>query len=194
MTQDASAPVILSIEPAMPAPRDEAQSITVRGEDFRQGLTFEVTGPSGQTQTYKDDSVRGRQATQFTVMLTLATKGEYSFKVTNPDGGMSAPFVVDVQPGGEAEPEGPVISRVTPTDPVHLPEPQVLRVEGENFERGLRVIVTNPIGEEVTDVTVDQVTANSFEVTVLLDQAGNYELVVSNPSGGVSNVWQVTVR
>ena len=188
-----STPVILSVDPSSPAPRSAAQRVTITGEDFLPGLTFAVTGPDGQTTVHQGGDILSRTDTSFAVMLMLAVEGTYTFKVTNTDGGVSEPFTVEVQKAA-SDPPAPVISGVTPSEPEHQPEPQVLRVSGQHFERGLRAIVTNPIGEEIVDVTVGRITPTSFELTVLLASAGNVELVVSNPSGAVSNVWTITVR
>jgi hypothetical protein len=138
--------------------------------------------------------IQDRREATFAVAVTLDVGGTYSLKVTNPDGGVSDPFTVEVKARHESLPDAPVVTSVTPAEPVHLPQAQMLTVTGQRFEAGLRAIVTGPTGEEITDVVVSKVTDSSFELLVLLDQAGHFELVVSNPSGAVSSVVTIPVR
>jgi hypothetical protein len=112
--------------------------------------------------------------------------------VTNPDGGVSAPFMIEAR--AVAKPPTPVIQRVLPEELTKHPEPQTLTVEGQNFGPGLRVTVTDPLGVEVVDPVVRDATNSSFKLSVKLENAGPYNLVVSNSTGAVSNVAVFTVK
>src|SRR5262249_23685172 len=122
---------------------------------------------------------------------TLATTGTYSFVVTNKDGGMSKAFELIVKSGPVDE---PVIERVMPGDLVKRPDAQPLRIEGQRFGSGLNAIVGDPLGGDVSDVTVTKVTPTSFELNVRLEYSGEYSLIVKNPSGAVSKAFQLMVR
>jgi hypothetical protein len=50
------------------------------------------------------------------------------------------------------------------------------------------------MGIEVVDPVVREVSASAFKVTVKLETAGPYNLVVSNATGAVSNVAVITVK
>jgi hypothetical protein len=191
---DRSTPTITGVQPATPAPQNEPQRLAVSGTDFMAGLTLEVTSPAGQTTTFKGDDIMSRRTDSFAVSLVLDVAGTYVLRVTNTDGGMSNPFELEVKKGESTKPNAPVISSITPSEPIHRTEAQTLRVEGQRFEEGLRAIVTNPIGQEVGDVAITHLTPTSFDLLVTLDRAGDFELVVSNPSGGASNVAKIPVR
>ena len=88
----------------------------------------------------------------------------------------------------------PEITRVRPAEAAKRAEPQALQVEGARFASGLKALVTDPAGADVTDAVVSKVTPNSFELLVKLEQAGDYSIVVANPSGTTSNVFSIIVR
>jgi hypothetical protein len=156
-------------------------------------LTLYVTSPDGAATHYSGAAIQARTEMTFQAALVFPTPGRYQLVVTNTDGGTSPPFTVEAR-ATQAKVEGPVISSITPAEPAKLPEAQALRVDGQRFEAGLRAIVTDPVGTEIPEVEVSKITAGSFELRVRLAQAGTYEVVVSNPSGAVSNVFQLTVR
>ncbi len=91
-------------------------------------------------------------------------------------------------------PPPPVIEQVLPALILNDQQAQDLMVKRQRFESGLRVIVTNPLGVTVPDALVRDVTASSFGVTVRLDTAGPYQIVVVSPSGAASNMFSFTVR
>src|SRR6185295_15510142 len=94
----------------------------------------------------------------------------------------------------ETKPPLPMIQQVAPAELTKGQEPQDLTVSGLNFGPGLRAIVTDPQGTEVVSVVVRDVTPNSFKVAVLLETAGQYNLVVSNATGAVSSIVTITVK
>lgn len=188
----ASTPVISQVLPAVPSPDDEPQTLSLRGSDFLPGLEIEVMNPSGSTEVFSGDRVVRHDATRVDVTLLIPAEGRYAFIVRNRDGGVSQPFNVAVK--ATKEPAAPVITQVTPANLRPHPEPQTLRVEGRRFETGLRAIVTDPVGTEIGDVQVRNLTPTAFELILRLSEPGDYSLSVSNPSGGVSNVYQLAVQ
>ena len=90
--------------------------------------------------------------------------------------------------------DAPAIERIEPPEPTRQAEIQMLRVIGQRFANGLQAVLTDPTGADVTDVQVTKVTQTSFELSARLDKAGDYSLVVTNPSGAVSNVARIPVR
>jgi hypothetical protein len=142
-----------------------------------------VRFPDGQSRVLSGADLQPHQGTRFDASVVLPMDGRFRLVVTNPDGGVSEPFPVIVRKA-EPRPQAPVIARVTPEDLESRPEPQVLRVEGQRFMAGLTVLLTDPIGTPVADVTVADVTPMSFVLTARLEVRGDYELVATNPSGG----------
>ena len=187
-----STPIIMSVAPAAPAPAKDPQMLRIGGQDFQPRLKLIVTTPGGGTMELKDDAIQQQQQTSFQVAVLLAMAGKYSLVVTNPDGGMSAPFVLEAK--AVMKPPTPVIQRILPDSITKSQEPQNLTVEGTNFGPGVHVTITDPLGVEVLDPVVREVSANAFKLTVKLETAGPYNMVVSNSTGAVSNVAVITVK
>jgi hypothetical protein len=187
-----STPVIMNVVPAAPAPARDPQILRITGQDFQPRLKLIITTPGGGTIELKDDAIQQARESSFQVSALLATAGKYALVVTNPDGGVSAPFVLEAR--AVVKPPTPVIQRVLPENITKNAEVQDLTVEGQNFGAGLRVTVTDPLGVEVLDPVVRDATTSSFKLSVKLENAGPYNLVVSNASGAVSNVAVFTVK
>lgn len=186
------APEISAIAPAAPARSNKPQTLTISGKNFQMGLTLNVTQPSGQSLTFRDGDIQARRDTSFQISMLIDQAGAYSFVVTNRDGGTSEPFVLKVDQPRAAD--APAIERIEPAEPTRQVEPQTLRVLGQRFAAGLQAVLTDPMGTDVTDVQLTKVTQTSFEISARLDKAGDYSLVVTNPSGAVSNVARIPVR
>jgi len=174
-----STPVILGVAPSDPVRSDAMQMLTVTGRDFQPNLTLDVLSSDGAT-------------TAFQVSLRLAVAGDHTLTVTNPDGGISEPFVLKV--GALKTTTAPVLERVLPPEVPRGQQAQELAVEGQRFTSDLRAILTDPIGEEVTEVGISRVEPMSFRLRAIFDKAGDYELSVSNAAGEVSNVLRIVVR
>ena len=188
----ASTPVILTVAPDNPAPAKDPQTLRITGLNFLPRLTLMVTTPAGNSIELKGEAIRTPTETSFQVDLMMATAGKYTMVVTNSDGGVSAPFVIEVR--ALAKPPAPAIDRVQPEEITKNQEPQELTVVGRNFGAGLRAILTDPQGADVVNPTLRDVTPTSFKVTAKLDMAGPYNLVVSNATGAVSNIATIVVK
>jgi len=187
-----STPVITAVAPARPEPGATAQRLTITGREFQPRLELMVTTPEGGTMQLKEKAIQARTETEFQADVLMATPGRYQLVVTNPDGGISAPFRLDVQ--GPQKPVVPVIDRILPENIRRSPDAQTLTVQGRNFGSGFRAVVTDPAGTDVAGVTVRAATASSFTLIVRLDRDGSYTLVVSNSTGASSNAATITVR
>ncbi len=188
-----STPEISSVSPPAPVPNSHGQSLTISGKDFLPGLTLDVITPGGQTQSLAGDVIALRNSSSFDVSILLDTAGTYSMKVTNTDGGMSAPFSLQVRAAAAPAP-AIAIDRITPDLPVKNSAPQTLHGEGRNFSSGLTATVNGPAGNEVASPVIDKVTATTFDLTELLDQAGDYAISVRNAAGAASNTAHIMVR
>ncbi len=67
--------------------------------------------------------------------------------------------------------------------------PQIIRVDGVNFQAGLSVTVTPPHGSPIQlgGSQLLNFTPTSFQFSLTLSMSGYYSLVVTNPDGGVSS-------
>ena len=187
-----STPIINNVDPATPAPTTKSQVLTITGQEFMAGLTLTVSEPEGNKTVIQGKAITNQTASSFQVPVMLAKEGTYSLVVTNTDGGISPPFALAVK--GRVAPQGPVIEKITPAEPTKRQDAQPLLVEGQQFSAGLRAVMTDPMGADVTDIQVGKVTPNSFELTVRLEHSGEYTLVVTNPSGAVSSPRRILVK
>src|SRR5687767_3061199 len=84
--------------------------------------------------------------------------------------------------------QSPVITGITPAAPARSTKPQTLTIQGKNLLDGLTLAVTNPSGQTSTfqggDIQSRRDT--SFQITMLVDEAGAYSFVVTNRNGGMS--------
>lgn len=90
----------------------------------------------------------------------------------------------------------PRITNVAPQNLAVSNKAQVLTVTGEEFRSGLTLHMTTPGGEVRTHSGADITTqkATSFQVALVLDAEGRYELVVVNPDGATSSPYPFQVR
>jgi len=184
-----SQPQITSISPAGKA-SDKAQVLTINGRNFVDGLALEVTSPEGQAQVLSGQDVRDLRDSSFQVAIVLAHSGNYSFVVRNKDGGASNAFPLKVPPSASA----PSIERIEPTSVPRGTNPQRVTVVGRNFMAGLSVTLTDPTGEvAVIRDGIGTVSATSFTIDLTLTVAGEYSLLVTNPSTENSNSVTLTV-
>jgi hypothetical protein len=183
-------PGISSVTPAAPARSASAQVLTITGTSFSAGLSLDVVGPDGRKQTYAGPAIQTRRETSFQAAVLLATPGNYTLTVTNPDGATSEPFIVKGQPATAA----PTIDGVLPAQVTKDPDPQVLTVSGGRFVDGLAASVTDPAGTVflLKGPAIGAVSASSFTLSMAFEMVGDYSLLVTNPSGDSSNT--VTVK
>jgi hypothetical protein len=191
-TVDTSTPIINNVDPAAPGPATKAQILTITGQEFMPGLTLTVSEPAGNKTVIQGKAITNQTDSSFQAPVMLSIEGTYSLVVTNTDGGISPPFALGVKARPAAQ--GPVIEKITPAEPMKRQDAQPLLVEGQGFSAGLRVVMTDPMGADVTELQVGKVTPNSFELTARLEHSGEYTLVVTNPSGAVSSPKRILVK
>ena len=177
-------PEIATVAPNPAPPTASPQTITVSGRNFLDHLTLSITTPSGAAMQYADQAITYQRDASFQAIVTLAVAGTYRLAVTNPDGKTSSPFMLSVK-----SPASPSISAIEPQEISKSMSPQTLTVLGTQFVPGLSAMVTDPAGTVITinGSGVGQVQPTSVQITVTLELAGDYSIVVTNPSGNVSN-------
>jgi len=82
-----------------------------------RGLTLAITNPTGSSQVFKDIEVQSQEGASFRVAAMLPVSGVYLFVVTNPDGGVSQPFRLELRPSTPAAADqspAPRVSAITP--------------------------------------------------------------------------------
>jgi hypothetical protein len=191
--QGLSVPLIHDVSPSVPRTSARPQLITVNGTALLKGVTLSVVKPDGSVSTYSGRAVLNRRDDTFGVSLVIKDAGVYTFRVSNADGSVSAPFVVKVN-DSPGEPEAPRIDRVLPDERVAAAAPQAVRIDGVRFDAALKVTVIDPGGQEVSDIAVDRLSPKSFRLTMRFEQSGQYQLVVERLSGATSNAMAISVR
>ncbi|MGC4050703.1 MAG: hypothetical protein QM757_15110 [Paludibaculum sp.] len=89
----------------------------------------------------------------------------------------------------------PSISGYAPAATVSVVDLQTLTVYGSGFQRGLSVKLTDPSGRSslLNSGRISQVSTNSFQLLTRFSAAGDYQIQVTNPDGGLSNQQKITV-
>jgi hypothetical protein len=192
------APVITAVEPRSPLAGTEPQTLTITGSNFLAGVSLNVTEPDGRKRTIEGNAILARRETSFQVAIVLAAPGAYTLTATNPDRGTSDQYVVKVQATAQPARVTPKIDRVLPENITKDPQPQILKISGQNFVQGLSVSVTDPVGTvyQFKGTSLGALTATSFDLSVALEMVGDYSLMVTNPTGESSNnvTFKVTMR
>jgi hypothetical protein len=184
-----STPEIRSVVPASPARSAKLQRLAISGTDFLDGLTLMMTTPGGQSQRFAGNDILNRRQTTFEVDALLDTVGEYSLVVTNTDGGTSRPFVLAVQATAATSSTKPTIESISPAKVTKSNTAQTFTVRGTRFEAGLVVMITDPTGnvKTISGNALADIMPTSFQMTAILEVAGEYSVEVKLPSGAISN-------
>lgn len=97
---------------------------------------------------------------------------------------------------GVAQKARPEITGVAPDAIVPSRTSQAIVVNGTGFAAGLSLTVTSPNGSnaDYRGNAITEQRENSFRVSVLLEQAGSYRLVVVNPDAQSSMPFALSVR
>jgi IPT/TIG domain len=194
----ASTPEITNVSPAAPGSSSKPQRLTISGTDFLDGLTLMVKTPDGQSQRFAGADILGRRTTSFEVNVLLDTRGNYSLVVSNPDGGVSRPYVltVEVEAAQSEQKNKPTIDSISPAKVTKSNSPQTLTIRGSRFEPGLVVMITDPAGtvKTLSGNVLSDITPTSFQLAVILEVPGEYSIEVKLPSGAMSNTAVVVVE
>jgi hypothetical protein len=165
---------------------NSAQTLTINGTGFQPGLKLLIGGTA-----ITSNQLATLTATELQVNLVASlTTYTYPLQVVNPSG--AASNIVNFQVNA---PPAPTITSLTPSPLTHSAAPQVLTVNGTNFQSGtgLKVTVgsTSYAGSQVTFVSASQ-----LKVTVTIPSAATAPLAVqmTNPSGMTSNAQLLTVK
>lgn len=187
-------PHVTSVAPSPILTSPKPQALKVTGTGFAPGLIVEVA-QQGNTETFSGAAVRGQSSTSFEIAVVMAQPGAATLVVRNTDGGVSDPFALKVEAGQAGRPEGPVpqslpaIDRVVPDKATKGTMAQLLTFSGNNFAQGLSVSVTDPTGSVTVlkGTAIDSVTREMVKINIVLEIAGEYSFLITNPSGQSSN-------
>jgi hypothetical protein len=184
---DETTPSIGGISPARPTTSTSSQTLSVTGANFVRGLSATVVRPDGETFTLTGSQIQNVTRSSFQMSIVLVDAGPYSVRANNPDGQQSNTFSFTVAPAAGL----PVISSLSPSNPRASAVNQALVVSGSNFQPELMVTVVGPGGRTSTlrGSDIQNVTSGSFEMIIILADAGAYSLRVNNSNGQQSNTF-----
>jgi subtilase family serine protease len=186
VTAPVVAPVVSSVSPNPMTGSNSSQTLTINGSGFQPGLKLLIGGTS---IIASELAVLTTTELQVNVITGLATH-TYPVQVLNSNGGASN--VVNFQVNA---PPVPAITTLTPNPLTHSATPQVLAINGTNFQSGagLKVTVgsTSYSGSQVTVVSASQL---KVAVTVTSASPATLAVQVANPSGEVSNSESLAVH
>ena len=186
-----STPIITEINPATPLASADAQMLTISGKDFLPGLSLEVQTPDSRTLLINGGAINVRGPESVLASIVLDQPGAYLLKIINADGGMARPFSLTVR-DRTPQAQSITIDRVVPDALNKSDQAQTIRLEGRNLDSGIGLSVTDPAGSDVSDVTISKATSTSVDVSILLNQRGEYVIQANNRAGATSN--RVTIK
>lgn len=188
----ASGPQINSISPSSPFAIAGNQSVTVFGSGFVSGLTVTVTFPSGGSSILSGAQIVGVGPNSFQMLVDFSgIPGQYSIRVTNPNGQSSSSFTFSVARSS------PSIAGITPASPPAVVGDQQVAVSGSGFQAGLSVLVRFPSGGSSILSGSQVLFANASSFVMLINFSGipgTYSIQVFNPDGVSSNTFSFAVR
>jgi subtilase family serine protease len=178
-------PAITSLSPNPMTGSTSAQTLTINGSGFQSGLKLIIGGTAVNSNAL---SLLTPTELQISVITGL-TVHTYGVQVINANGGASNTVNLQIN-----APPIPSITSLSPNPLTHSSTAQTLTVNGTNFQSGtgLKVTVgsTSFTGSQVTFVSATQ-----LKVTVVVPSASaSTPVVVTNPSGAVSNSVGLTVK
>jgi hypothetical protein len=178
-------PAIATISPNPMTGSNSGQTLTINGSGFLPGLKLSI---GGTAITANQLATLTPTALQVNVITGL-TAHTYAVQVVNANGLMSNTVNLQVN-----APPAPAIASLTPNPLSGATAAQVLTVNGTNFQSGAGLRVT--VGSAVyTGSQVDFVSASQLKVTVAIPSGSKtLAVVVTNPSGEVSNAASLTVK
>jgi hypothetical protein len=163
----------------------------VLGEGFAPGLSVLLSWAGGSA-TLDGAQIEAVSNMSFRMIVTFATSGQYSIRVTNADGRQSNPYTFTVA-SSPSPVSLPRIDSVLPGSPVASPHDQTMMVVGERFQAGLTLSVTwTGGGATLSGTQIQNVSSTSFRMIITLGNPGEYTIRVNNPDGRRSNTFSFT--
>jgi len=110
-------PVITAVSPASLEPSSTAQTITISGAGFQNGLTLSVTSQTRVTSSVLGANITNVTSTSFFAHVTMSLVGSYTLQVRNPDGTSSNSVAFTVAKPTPTQPAADPIVTFAASDP-----------------------------------------------------------------------------
>jgi hypothetical protein len=187
-TQRADAAAVTGTAPAPLTVSASQQTISLTGAAFQRGLSVTLTDPKGTQTVITGASVTYSSSSLASVRAIVNRPGQWTAAVANPAATTSSAYRFEVL-------GPPTITGHSPTSPTHGAPPQAITLNGEDFMAGLTLELTGPTGVKTLINAADIVSLESTKVrvNVILDTAGDWHVVATNPGPHRSNSYTMAV-
>lgn len=186
-----ASPRITGINPNVVQPSTLAQTITVQGETFVNGLTLEVTSPLGTSVSLGGNAIQGLASNAFQVDVVFDVAGNYKLQVRNANGLQSDTF--EFQVGSPAD-SGPQITNISPATVVRGNQPVLVVLQGRNLTVDSVIMMTPPSGVGIVlgGNQIVSIASTEIDLNIVLNAAGTYTFTVTNGLGQSSTPISLT--
>lgn len=190
-TPGGTGPMIREIQPSVILAGPQAQSITVKGDNFATGLSLIVSRPDGTSRTVQGNDIEALDATSFRTTIVFDALGTYAFMVRSANGTDSPTFNLAVQ----ATLGQPQLLSVTPSSTSLSQSSQLLLFQGVNLATPFSVTVTDPDGFATIlgPESVNGASSTTFQITFTPNKRGAWSFSIRTSSGSASNSVIVSV-
>jgi len=180
-------PQITEVSPDQISLDDPPEEISVRGSHLVEGATFTLIpeDPDGLPSPMTAAAHQGKERARLRFAPSGLAIGTYRLKVTNPAGSISAPG-----PLLTIRSETPVVELISPSNLFRDVPQDILTVRGAHFEKGVRFVLSSGM-PGVPDLALEELSREGPDLVQLSIPINNlapgtYQLVATNPGGGVS--------
>jgi hypothetical protein len=171
---------VSGIVPTSPVANAAAQAVQLTGVGFQTGLSVTINDPSGGAHPLAAADIIAVSPTLISAKAVLDAPGNWKAVVANPAAAPMPAFAFVVF-------GPPRITGLTGTPPVHNAAAQNITFAGTGFVSGLLLTLTSPaaaVGQVPAIIT--QVTSQQVIITAVLADAGNWQVVATNPGNHAS--------
>jgi hypothetical protein len=188
------APSISSVSPSSYPANTSNQTMTINGSNFVSGATLTFNPPTGSNIDSTPSKLTFNSSSRITYQFNNGNDaGEWTVRVTNPDGQRSSAESFTVASSAPA----PSISSISPSSFTASNSNQTMTINGSNFVEGATLTFNPPTGSNI-DSTPSKLTFNSSsKITYLFNNGsdrGTWTVTVNNPDGQESSAKSFTVN
>ncbi|HKH47463.1 MAG TPA: IPT/TIG domain-containing protein [Thermoanaerobaculia bacterium] len=189
----AALPSISSVSPTSYPVSSGTQTMTINGSGFQNGATLTFDPPTGSNIGSTASKLTFVSSGQLVYQFSNGNDaGFWTVTVTNPDGQSSSPAGFTVT----SETLAPSISSIAPPSYPASSSPQMMTINGSNFQNGASLTFDPPTGPNVGSTASKLTFVSSSRLVYQLnngEDAGFWTVTVTNPDGRKSSPAGFTV-
>jgi hypothetical protein len=176
--------VITSYLPGTPRPSLATQTLSIQGSGFAEGLSLSVTAPDGSNTVISGAAIQAVTTTSFLALVNLPVAGDYTLRVINPDGTVSAGFPLVCSSTWSQ----PVVTLVQLATLLSSDEPQTVTMRGLDLRPGFTVELyrAETLMETIAASAITRDETGDWHYPAVFLTPGRYSVRVINPDGASS--------